>query len=207
MANYYKLHTKNNGAVVARGNYTSTNAATVGASNNYTFHILKDRGDKTFSSDDTTPSNKAHLYGNVTINSGVTLTVNGTLLCTTLTVNGTLDNNGTVTVDSDLEGDIATILPYSEWAGNYNTNTMIDGTIKYTDRIPSGESVNSIVLGIEPASDLEGKDVTPVWALIDSVNDQRTGPLGTDRVALDVTVLANYADYTRSTLETNLKLA
>jgi hypothetical protein len=206
MYHYYDLHTKSNGTLRVQGNYANTNAATVGSANSYTFYLIQSKGNITFTEDDTIFAGDIERYDSVTIESGVTLTVNGTLQCTSLTVNGTLDNNGTVTVDSNLGGERNTLLPYSEWSGKYNTTTMVDGTLKFTDRIPSTESVDSIVLGIEPATDLQSSDVSPVWALVDSVSDQRTGPLATDRIGLEVTVLAPYADYTRTEIESNLKL-
>jgi hypothetical protein len=67
----------------------------------------ENNGTKTVSQDETIQSGTTQVFDIVTVESGATLTVEGTLVTDTLTVNGTLTNNGTVTVlDSDFAAEL-----------------------------------------------------------------------------------------------------
>jgi hypothetical protein len=203
MSEYYLIHTKTNETVVARGNFNSTNANTVGQTNTYTFYL---NDNITYTQDTTIQSGDIVEYDNIVVESGVTLTINGTLQCNNITVDGDVVVNGDLIVTDTSARN--TLLSYGEWAGKYNTNTMIDATVKYTERIPTSESIDSLVVGIEPASDLQNKDVVGAWGIIDSIQDLRNGPLGTDRIELQITTLAKYSDYSDvSGVENSLKLA
>jgi hypothetical protein len=61
--------------------------------------------DTTFSEDTTIPSGSTESYDSVTIQAGVTLTVDGTLIANEITINGTLTDNGDVFVPGELSGD------------------------------------------------------------------------------------------------------
>lgn len=103
--------------------------------------------------------------------------------------------------------DLSTLLQYGEWGGKYSTNRMIDGTLKYVERIPSSASIDSIVLGIEPSTSLQSADINGAWGLIDNVSDIREAPLGTNRINISLTVLAEYTDYADHTaIETALQI-
>lgn len=203
----YKIHTKSNGTITAEANLSSPNAGVVGQSNTLTFWLESYRGDKTYRSDTTIGSGSTVKFASVTITSGTTLTVNGTLETHDLTVDGAIDVNGEVIIKTSGDTELSTLLEYSEWSGKYETNKMLDGTTKYTERFPSSEGIDSLVLGIEPSSDLINADVNGVWGLVDSISDQRGPTLDTNRVDISITVLAEFSDYTdHSSLESALKL-
>lgn len=65
--------------------------------------------DQTYTADTTIASGEVETFDVVTIEAGVTLTVNGTLQANEIITNGTLENNGTVTVFNTLAN---FIVPY-----------------------------------------------------------------------------------------------
>lgn len=205
MATFYKIHTKTQGTIVGELNLANPNAQVVGQTDRYTIWLPSNFGDKTFSSDYTVESGDVEEYDNITVNNGTTLTINGTLQCNNVTNNGTIIVNGELIV---FDGDsISNLLKYGEWANKYDTKTMIDGTLKYSDRIPDSEDLESLVVGVEPATELQNQDVEGTWGLVDSITDERDAVLNTNRITISMTNLGEFADYSDvNTVETNLKL-
>lgn len=205
MSEYYFIHTKNRGTYAAKANLDTVTAQVVGQTNRYTFWVPENNGDKTFTSDYTISADTGGEYDSITINAGVTVTVNGLLQCNDITVNGDLVVNGEVIV---YEGDArSNILEFGEYANKYKTSRMVDGTLKYRDRIPDSSDIESLVVGIEPATELQNADVKGTWGVIDAVIDERNPVFDVDRITLEITNLAEYTDYSNhDLLESDLKL-
>jgi len=58
---------------------------------------------------------------------------------------------------------------------------------------------DSLVFEIKPSSDLQAKDVEPIWGIVDSITDQRNNPLNNIQYELTVTVLAFGSEYSSHT--------
>lgn len=101
----------------------------------------------------------------------------------------------TNTLSLHIKYNLAVLLEYGEWAGKYETSTMLDGTEKYTDRIPPGDNIDTILVGIEPSDDLQNNNVPAFYGVIDSISDSRNPTLDTDIVDISLTMLAAYDDY------------
>jgi len=93
------------------------------------------------------------------------------------------------------DSDFADIKAYGDYAGDYTDYEAFDNTYKYQLHVPSNASVGSLLFGIEPSSDLQSKDVTGIWGLIDDLSDGRPAPLNRTTVELSMFVVAGYADY------------
>jgi len=154
----------------------------------------------------TVESGTLEIYDTVTVNSGDTLQVNGTLQTNQLTNNGTIDNNGTVRTLSG-GGALPLLRQYDDFGGGYATIETLTSETKYRDQLPSDASVDTQAIGIEPSQTLKDRDVTGVWALVDSVDDTRPLALSDERVRIETTVLSEYSEYNNhSELETDLQV-
>jgi len=127
------------------------------------------------------------------IQSGVTLTVNGTLDTGRLENNGTLDNNGTVIITGDT--DALSFNAYADRAGGFTTQETLDSTVTFREFLPSSGDVTSLLVGVEPAQDLQNADIPGIWGLIESVEDSRRPVLNRSEQTIQVRVLARYTDY------------
>lgn len=90
---------------------------------------------------------------------------------------------------------------HTDYAGTYSVNEMLTGDVTYNERLPSSADVSSLVVGIEPSTDLQNRNVTGLWGLIESGSDNRTRPLTRYNFELSLVFIAEYSDYTRSELE------
>jgi hypothetical protein len=207
MAVDYKIHTKSQGTITAEANLDSPNAQVVGQTDRYEFWLQSYYDSKLYQEETTITSSETVSYGEIIVESGVTLTVNGTIKTHNLTVNGDVIVNGTIIVIEDGDNELSKLLKYAEWAGKYDTKKMLNGTLKYSDRIPSAEVLESLVVGIEPATELQNKDVKGVWGLIDSIEDNRNAVLTPNRIIISLTNLGEFEDYKNvEDIENTLKL-
>lgn len=191
-ATHYIINTKDFDEIVAKFNTAGINNWQIGETSRFTFELPDFAANKTFSSDHTVVDVEG--YNDVTIESGVTVTVaSGAILqADTITVNGTLVNNGTVYTTS---GTANALVDYIEWAGSYSTVETLDNSIRYKTQLPSNAGISSLVWGIEPADNLQNKDVQGVWALVEGVQNTRNQPLTTNRYTFDLRVLDTFSSY------------
>lgn len=197
----YTLHTKNNGSILSRGDLGDPKTPQVGDTLQFDFLIPEHSQNLTV--EDSYTVGGVEGYGTITVESGATLTINGTLQGEKLVNNGTVDNNGTLIIDGgDTQG---VINAFIEWAGQYNTLTMVNGVRKYSDRTPTSAAVDTLLIGIEPDTALQNQEVNGVWGLVESFEDARDAPLAQGRYSVSVFVLGEYGDYTdHSAVETEL---
>lgn len=96
---------------------------------------------------------------------------------------------------------------FIEWANQYNTLTMIDGTRKYMDRTPASAVIDTPLIGIEPDAGLQSQGVNGVWGLVETFEDARDATLSQGRYNVSVFVLAEYGDYVdHGAVETDLQI-
>jgi hypothetical protein len=145
-------------------------------------------GGETVVIDDTQAINR------VEINSGGTLTVDGTLRADELDNQGTLNVNGTLTVNESVGVELEDIRQYREYAGNATLTETLDGTQRFNETTNTA-ALDSLVIGVEPNDDLKDRGVRGVWGVVDSVTDARNRQLTTNAITLSLSVLAPYSDF------------
>mgnify|MGYP000650922622 CR=1 FL=1 len=119
----------------------------------------------------------------------------------------TRGDSATITIETNTRGGFDTLRLYDEFGGKYTILETLNSEQPYRDHLPAGASVDSLVIGIEPDTELQNDSITGVWALIDGVADSRPSPLNLNRLQLSVTVLADYSDHAdHAALETALKV-
>jgi hypothetical protein len=140
------------------------------------------------------PAGTVQVWDDITVDG--TLTVNGLLV-----VYGTLDSvDGTVNVVdgtiNNLSSNPATeLLSYDRHAGSYSLTETLNNTQRYKERLPTNANINSLVVGLEPATDIQHRSVIGKWGLISNVIDNRTRAFTNDVVSLEIDILADYAEY------------
>jgi hypothetical protein len=197
----YQVHVEGVPDFVAEYNAGDPNTITRGDTATFAFETaLADAGEDLIvraGFEYTVPAGTTEEYDDVYVESGGTLTIKATatLNCNELTVEGTINENGTLTVQSGLvaTGSVAELF---EWAGKYTTLETLDSTVKYREQIPADLAIDSLVLGIEPATALQEQDVRGVWGIVDGITDTRNSALTTDRYQFDVLVLGRYNAFT-----------
>jgi len=203
----FQIHTKNQGTIVAR--HTDSNPYKLTRGDTITLNLwLPDSEDDLLVSSNTTIEDGA-VYGSVTIEPGATLSVpiGGTLYAGTITNNGTIDNDGTIVINDGITNGWEDMREYGDYAGSYTTIEKLNGDYNYREFIPSAASVDSLLIGVEPSSDLKNKDLNGVWGLVDSVSDTRNTALNIDSYEYTIRILAEYSEYAdHPTAETNLKV-
>lgn len=88
---------------------------------------------------------------------------------------------------------------YRDYDGSVSVNELLNGDARYRDYIPTGATVSSLLVGIEPSTDLQNKDVPGIWGVIEELQDRRNTALSTNRLSVSVRVLSpfeRYADHT-----------
>lgn len=194
---HWKVQSKDNGTFVANANFANPNQIRRGGTASFTFDIPDADSfntDKTYSSDTTVPTAEVVTWNDVTIDSGVTVTVDGVLQATSITVNGTLDVTSTGEVITST-ADFGLVQLFREWAGSKAQQRMLDGAVKAKSQLPANISLSSIIVGIEPAGDLKDSDIRGVWAILDRVDDGRVPALTNNEYRFEATVLASFDDY------------
>jgi len=97
----------------------------------------------------------------------------------------------------------------ADYAGQYAPIPSVNGVQNYLSQLPSRATVNSLLVGIEPDSDLQNQGINGVWGLVDRGADERNQPLSNHAYTLEVRVLSEYSEYAdhnavQSDLEVNL---
>jgi len=203
----FVIQTKSNGVFLAEyatNSASEVNNQTRGATATFELEVQEDRpltieSGETYTID----SGETEYYTNVTVNG--TLTVNGELFTNELTNNGTINNNGTITVRTGYVNDVGELLSYDRFSGSYTPLETLGNKYPYSERIDN--SIDSLVFGVEPSDQLQTEYVNGVWGIVDNITDSRNQPLSTNRITIDLTILAQldeYADHTA--LESDLKL-
>lgn len=99
----------------------------------------------------------------------------------------------------------STLQDYIEYGGSYSLLEAINGEVFYSETIPSSISIDSLVLGFEPSTELSNQNVNGLWALVDGGSDTRNRALSNELMDIDLTILTEYSDYAdHSALETGL---
>lgn len=169
---------------------------------------LEIQGDKTIPSGGsfTVPEGVTEYYGVLTVEETATLTIHGTVFAEVVNDEGsniTVSDSGELNFLDTVAG-VSELLDLDEYAGKHSIDESFRGTQYYKEFTP--DSV-SLVVGVEPNQALQDREIPGVWGLISNVTDERNTALNTNRLTVDVTVLApfgEYADVTavQNTLET-----
>jgi len=202
----YTIHTKSNGSIIADFQSGDLHNLTRGESSNFTFNLPQNtdlvvENGETY----TVPSGQTIGFETTTVNTGGTLIVNGTLQTTTFvdnTTNGTTVNGQIIVTDT---GSYTTLQEYEHHAGSYSLNETLQNAFPYSEQLPPSQ--DSIVFRIEPSTDLQTKNVRPIWGIVDSITDNRNTALNNISYQISVTVLAfgsEYSDFT--SIENDLKI-
>lgn len=154
----------------------------------------------------TVESGTIEIWNDVTVDG--TLTVNGILV-----VYGTLNSvDGTVnsvdgTVANQSANPFTKLLDHDRHAGSYTLNGTLGNTQRYKERLPSSPNINSLVVGLEPATDIANREVAGKWGLIGNVTDNRTRPFTNPVVTLEIDILADFSEYADVTaVKTDLEI-
>lgn len=203
------LHTSGVGDMVADS--VTTDPATsnrIGSGDTATFSLRAPSTRLTVGSGETVTvgSGVSQDFDEVEVFSGGTLTVDGTLRAEVVSVDGTLNVNGTLDVTGPTPVDLSFLRDYRIYAGNATLTETLNGTQRFSETIDTAE-IDTLVVGIEPSSELKQADIPGVWGVVEDVIDARNRPLSTDAVEITVSVLAPYDKYdTISDVTNNLKI-
>lgn len=201
----YTLELKNQ--VNIRGSYLTTeprraNQVTRGERAEINLHFPTD--DLVVSGSYTVSAGDVEQYDEIVVESGATLTIEGELYGNTLDNDGTVTNNGTLTVYGSV---ISRVQDLADYAGSYAEQTTLNGTVKFRNQIPSNADVNSLVVGVEPSANIQDNDVDGFWGIVDRGSDTRNTALSDGQYQLQLTVLAELAEYNDHTaIENDLQL-
>lgn len=146
--------------------------------------------------------NNADIDGTLVIEDTAELTIFGTL-----DNDGTIDNDGTLTVTSGSAGGFADLIRYDRHAGSYTLSGTLNNTQRYKERLPTNANINSLVVGLEPATELQNNEIQGKWGLISNVTDSRTRALTNPVLTLEIDILADYNEYDSVTdVQNNLEI-
>lgn len=109
-----------------------------------------------------------------------------------------IEDGGSLTVDGDLTieaGGLWTLLQYLDYAGAVATGEDGAHVPWYRSQLDSRADVGSLVLGIEPSSDIEDRSVTGLWGVVTGGRDVRNSTLTNWQLELEVFVLAEYREH------------
>jgi hypothetical protein len=184
----WRIHTKSNGSLTAKAatnGPADLNRPTRGETAAWTFRLASEA---------------------LVVPSGETYTVeSGTEeVYSSADIDGTLNVDGTLTLT---EGQFDTLRQLADHAGSFATVQTLNNTQNYREQIPSDASVDSIVVGIEPAQALKDRNVDGVWGIVSNGTDARSAALSRNLFQLEVQVLAEYSEYAdHSAIETALQV-
>jgi len=150
----------------------------------------------------TVASGAIEVYDDVTVDG--TLTVDGILVVygTLNTVDGTV-NSADGTVANQSENPFKRLLDHDRHAGSYTLNRTLGNVQRYKERLPSSPNINSLVVGLEPATDLQNREIAGKWGLISNVTDNRTRALTNPVVSVEIDILADFSEYSDVTAVQN----
>jgi len=210
---YYQIHTESNGVLIGQWAETDPeqlNNRTRGSTATFDLHVPTDSDDLTVASgtSQTIPAGETRIVRNLVVESNATLTVNGLLIVqgtSNVEETGQIDGTGTIDILSGSADVIDTLLSYDRHAGSYTLSGTLNNTQRYKERLPANPNVESLVVGLEPASGL--RNIAGKWGLISNVSDNRTRPLTNPLISLEIDILADYAEYSTITdLQTDLEI-
>jgi len=197
MQTAYTIYKSNNmtlTADVVTSSLSASNSITRGGSVEITLRERDVGGELIGGSGESVTIDDTQTKKRVEINSGGSLTINGTLRSETVDNQGTLTLNGTLTVDERLFLELEDLREYREYAGNATLTETLDGTRRFAETINTA-AVDSLVIGIEPNDSLKDRGIPGVWGVVDSVTDARNRQLTTNAITLSLTVLAPFSEY------------
>lgn len=203
----YKVHTKSNGTLIGEFNSAGPNITTRGQDVEFTLWLPPSDSDLVVSDSVTIAGTNA--YDTITVESGGTLTITGTGNVYTGEVanNGTIDNQGTLVINSSFKGSFENVIQYGDYAGKTTTVELLSGEHRYREFVSASPDIDSLLVGIEPSNDLQNKDITGVWGVISGVSDPRGPALNTHRYTITITILAEYSEFSdHNSAETTLKV-
>lgn len=198
---YYRIHTDKFGTLYAEwveSDPSSINNRTRGDSATFDLHVPQDDKVVQSGTSETIPAGAFVVTQDLLVESNATLTVNGTLIVhgtSNVEQGGTIDGTGTVDVLSGPADPQATLLEYDRHAGSYSLTSTLNNTQRYKERLPSSPNINSLVVGLEPATDMVNEEIIGKWGLISNVTDNRTRALTNPIVTVDIEILADYPEY------------
>jgi len=202
MSVYYKIYTERYTfyAQHVQTDPSDTNNRTRGGTATFDLQIQKQPDDNltiSSGSSKTISSGETVAVQDLVVEDNATLTINGTL-----TAHGTVNNSGTInTQDGTLNvlgrppNAFAKLLEYDRHAGSYSLESTLDNTQRYKERLPTSPNVQSLVVGLEPATELQNDDIEGKWGLISNVTDSRTRATTNNVITVEIDILADFVEY------------
>ncbi len=154
------------------------------------------QSDLTISTDTTIGASEFVVTQNLTVESGNELIINGTLI-----VHGTVNTEENATIDTQ-DGTLNilsigdpqnALLDYDRHAGSYTLSNTLNNTQRYKERLPNSPNVSTLVVGLEPATELQNDEIAGKWGLISNVTDSRTRALTNPLVTLEIDILGDFS--------------
>jgi len=194
---HYRIETKSNGDFYVPYNLGTPTRIQRGATSEFQFEFPRFHDNLTYSSD-ATLSNEVVSAGVITIESGVTVTVESDAILqgTKLNIDGTLNNKGEVNINSDYQN---TINEFVEWAGEFYTEENQTSEPIFRSQLPNSTNITSLVWGIQPKQALQEQNIRGAWGLVNRLEPNRNPALTTDTYQVTVQVLGEYSDFTDHT--------
>ena len=204
----FTLGTGQNTAIIANGivsDPSETNTITRGDTATYTFlnalKQLKIDVGETY----TVPSGETERYDLVVVDG--TLEINGTLEADEVDNNGTITGSGTLKVNEKFAFELADVEQYSTYAGKYSLNETLGSAQKYNELLPDTAGIDSLLVSVEPSSDLQDKTINGYWGLIENITDTRNRPLSNNQVDMTIQILAPKDEYSdRTAVQSDLEV-
>jgi len=149
--------------------------------------------------------------------SGETLEVNGTLETQDIDINGNVigsgkivvqdfnraPTNGTLDINEKYALETEEVQKYSPYTGKFTVTETLGSSQKYREFISSSADIDTLLVGIEPDTSLSDRHIEGYWGLVNQITDQRTRSLSNERIGIEITVLAPYAEYADHTAVAN----
>jgi hypothetical protein len=166
-------------------------------------HLSIDTGD-TY----TVVSGDTERYDLVTVSGTLEIEANATLQADKLDINGGLVTGpGKLEVNEQFAFELADVEQYSTYAGKYSISETLGSQQTYNELLPDTATINSLLVSVEPSSDLQNKTVNGYWGLINNITDSRNRPLSNKQVTMDIAILAPFDEYSdRTSVQTDLEV-
>jgi len=206
---FYKIHTDKYGTLYAEwveSDISELNNRTRGGTATFNLHVPQEDLVVKSGETESIPSGAFVVTQDLIVESNATLTVDGTLIVhgtSNVKTNGTIDGTGTIDVLGGPADPQATLLSYDRHAGSYTLNETLGNVQKFKERLPANPNINSLVVGLEPATDLQNREIAGKWGLMGNITDNRTRPLTNPVVSVEIDILADYAEYSDVTAVQN----
>jgi hypothetical protein len=153
----------------------------------------------------TVESGTWEYFSDVTIESGGTLDVNGTLVAVSITNDGTLDNDGVVINGASKYAAYNRVNDLIDAAGNGTVELDYQGVPAFQDIVRPQANVNSMVIKVEGVDLPEFRDF---WAFVTDGSNDTTILGAKEDLQLETTVIAPVDEYgDRTTLENAVEVS